>query len=82
MKKSCLEKIILKFQIQAPANQPGQFSLSWQIFLHWAAATLKGLVEFQNIFSRPLFTMENIGGGMGAPSKSTVGPIWFGCGLK
>ena len=31
------------------ANMPGQFSLSGQIiFLHWAAATLKGLVEFQN----------------------------------
>jgi hypothetical protein len=30
------------------ANLPGQFSLSGQIFLHWAAATLKGLSEFQN----------------------------------
>jgi hypothetical protein len=30
------------------ANLPGQFSLSRQIFLHWAAATLKGLSEFQN----------------------------------
>jgi hypothetical protein len=29
-------------------NLPGQFSLSGQIFLHWAAATLKGLVQFQN----------------------------------
>ena len=27
---------------------PGQFSLLGQIFLHWAAATLKGLVKFQN----------------------------------
>ena len=26
----------------------GQFSLSGQIFLHSAAATVKGLVEFQN----------------------------------
>jgi hypothetical protein len=34
---------------------PGQFSLSGQIFLHWAAATLKGLGEFQNKNSRPLF---------------------------
>ena len=33
---------------EIPANLPGQFSLSGQIFLHWAAATLKGLVEFQN----------------------------------
>ena len=39
------------------ANLPGQFSLSGQIFLHWAAATLKGLVEFQNKNSRPLFTI-------------------------
>ena len=31
-----------------PATLPGQFSLSGQIFLHWAAATLKGLGEFQN----------------------------------
>jgi hypothetical protein len=30
------------------ANLTGQFSLSGQIFVHWAAATLKGLVEFQN----------------------------------
>ena len=27
---------------------PGQFSLSWQMFLHWAAVILKGLAEFQN----------------------------------
>jgi hypothetical protein len=38
-----------------PANLPGQFSLSGQIFLLWAAATLKGLGEFQNKNSRPLF---------------------------
>ena len=36
---------------------PGQFSLSGQIFLHWAAVTLKGLSEFQNKKSRPLFTI-------------------------
>ena len=40
---------------EIPANMPGQFTLSGQIFLHWAAATLKGLCEFQN--SRPLFTI-------------------------
>ena len=34
---------------EVPANLPGQFSLSGQIFLLWAAASLKGLVEFQNI---------------------------------
>ena len=33
---------------EIPANLTGQFSLSGQNFLHWAAATLKGLVEFQN----------------------------------
>jgi hypothetical protein len=33
---------------EIPANLPGQFSLSGQIFLHWAAATLKGLIQFQN----------------------------------
>ena len=33
---------------EIPANLPGQFSLSGQIFLQWAAATLKGLVGFQN----------------------------------
>ena len=32
---------------EIPANLPGQFSLSGQIFLHWAAAT-KGFGEFQN----------------------------------
>ena len=35
---------------RAPANLPGQFSQSGQIFLHWAAATLKGLGQFQNKF--------------------------------
>ena len=34
-----------------------EFSLSGQIFLHWAAATLKELGEFQNKNSRPLFTI-------------------------
>ena len=28
---------------EKPANLLGQFSLSGQIFLHWAAVTLKGL---------------------------------------
>ena len=41
---------ILLAPSEKPANLPGQFSLSRQIFLHWAwaAATLKGLVGFQN----------------------------------
>ena len=30
---------------------------SGQIFLHWAAVTLKGLGEFQNKKFRPLFTI-------------------------
>ena len=47
MVKNDLEFFILKFT-EIPANLPGQFSLSGQIFLHWAAATLKGLGEFQN----------------------------------
>ena len=33
---------------EMPANLPGQFSLSGQIFLHLAATTLKDVVEFQN----------------------------------
>ena len=33
---------------EIPAKLPGRFSLSGQIFLHWAAATLKWLEEFQN----------------------------------
>jgi hypothetical protein len=39
---------ILQAPSEIPANLPDLFSLSGQIFLHWAAATLKGLVEFQN----------------------------------
>ena len=31
---------------EIPGNLPGQFSLSGQIFLHWAVATLKGLAKF------------------------------------
>ena len=51
MVKSGLEKNIFKIQgapSEIPANLPGQFILSGQIILHWAAATLKGLGEFQN----------------------------------
>ena len=40
---------------EIPAKLPGQFSLSGQIVLHWEAATLKGLVEFQNIFFTIIF---------------------------
>jgi hypothetical protein len=40
---------------EIPANLPGQFSLSGQIFLHWADATLKGLVEFQSNFLKTTF---------------------------
>ena len=50
MVKSGLELFILKFtepSSEIPANIPGQFNLSGQIFLHWAAATLKALGEFQ-----------------------------------
>ena len=39
---------ILLAPSEIPANLLGQFSLFGQIFLHWAAATVKGLVEFQN----------------------------------
>ena len=39
---------ILPVPSEFPADLPRQFSLSGQIFLHWAAATLKELVEFQN----------------------------------
>ena len=50
--KNDLEFFILKFtkplQRYLLLNLPSQFSLSGQIFLHWAAATLKGLGEFQN----------------------------------
>ena len=35
---------------EIPARLPGQFGHSGQIFLHWAAATLKGLGQFQNKF--------------------------------
>ena len=34
--------------LDIPANLPSQFSLSGQLCLHWEAATLKGLGEFQN----------------------------------
>ena len=33
---------------EIPAKLPGQFDQSGQIFWYWAAATLKGLGEFQN----------------------------------
>jgi hypothetical protein len=56
---------ILLAPSELPDNMPGQFSLSGQLFLHWAAATLKGLVEFQNEkkldhFS-PSYLIKNVG---------------------
>ena len=50
MIQSCLEFYfeIHRAPSEIPANLPCQFSLCGQIFLHWAAATLKGLGEFQN----------------------------------
>ena len=33
---------------EIPANLPGQCSPNGQLFWQWAAATLKGLSEFQN----------------------------------
>ena len=58
--KSTLEKIYFEIPrgpSEIPANQPGQFSLSGQIFLLWAAGTRKGHLEFQNNLFRPLFTI-------------------------
>ena len=47
---------ILPAPSELPANLLGKFSLSGQqLFLHWAAATLKGLVEFQNKKKLDLF---------------------------
>ena len=51
MMKSGLEFFyfeILLAPSEIPANLPGQFSLSGQKILHWAAASLKGRGEFQN----------------------------------
>ena len=48
MVKSGLEKNfeIPQWPSEIPANLPGQFSFSGQIFLHWAAANMKGFGEF------------------------------------
>ena len=58
MAKSGLEFFyfdILLATSELPARSIQPF---WADFLHWAAATLKGLVEFQNKKnSRPLFTI-------------------------
>ena len=55
MVKSGLIVFILKFS--EPLQRYLQFCFSGQICLHWAAATMKGLAEFQNKNSRPLFTI-------------------------
>ena len=60
MKKSGLGFFYFEIQrapSKIPANLPGQFSLSGPFFLHWAAATRKGLVQFQNKKTRPPFTI-------------------------
>ena len=42
--------IFFYFEIErAPLDVPAnQFSLSGPVFLHWAAATMKGFVQFKN----------------------------------
>ena len=50
MVKSGLEFILKLIPSEIPAKLPGQFSHSGQIFLPWAAATLKGPGRFQNKF--------------------------------
>ena len=45
--KSQVFKITLA-PLELHASLSCRFSVSWQIFLRWAAATLKGLGEFQN----------------------------------
>ena len=53
-------RIYFEFQrapSEIPAKLLGQFSHSGQIFLHWAATTLKGLGEFQNKKSITLSTI-------------------------
>ena len=40
---------------EIPAKLPGQFGHPGQIFLHWAAATLKGLGQFQNKFQTTFY---------------------------
>ena len=42
---------------EIPANLPGQFSLSRPIFLHWAAATLKGLIQLLLRFTDLYFSL-------------------------
>ena len=49
--KSGLEKKYFEtpqWPSEIPANLPGPFSCSWQIYLQWAAASVKGHVGFQN----------------------------------
>ena len=46
--KSGLKFFILNFTEPLQRYLPGQFSPNGQIVWHWAAATLKGLGEFQN----------------------------------
>ena len=48
-------RIYFEIPSEIPVIILGQFGHSGQIFLHWATATLKGLGEFQNKKSRPLF---------------------------
>ena len=40
---------------EIPAKLPSQFGHSGQIFLHWAAATLKGLGQFQNKYQTTFY---------------------------
>ena len=62
LKNSGKKWLRIYFEIHRPPSEipgklPGQFGHPGQLFWHWAAATLKGLGEFQNKKSRPLFTI-------------------------
>ena len=50
MVKSSLENEIASAPLEIPANLPGQVSLCGRIFLHWAPATQKGLMESKIFF--------------------------------
>ena len=47
-RKKCFE--IPRAPLNIPANQPGQFSPSGQIFRHWAAATSEGACGISKYF--------------------------------
>ena len=85
-------EVLSQWKYQVTTNFFLKFNISGQICLHWAEANLKGVAEFQNKKSRPLFTIIfkskivitrlKILVHYGGRSVKPLGEIWIICSFQ